>query len=102
MARLIDLKAQVIGIRVNESFSNEAFAEKNKLPFPILSDYNRQVINAHGVETPDFDGLRGYIVVKRSIFVVDKNIVVRYVWTAEDLTIEPDYREIENALEKLE
>ena len=102
MARLIDLKAQVIGISVNDPFSNKAFAEKNRLTFPILSDYNRQVIKAYGVETPDFGGLKGYTVAKRSIFIVDKNGVVRYVWTTEDPTIEPDYREIEKALENIE
>jgi peroxiredoxin len=102
MARLIDLKAQVIGISVNDPFSNKAFAEKNRLTFPILSDYNRHVIKAYGVETPDFGGLKGYTVAKRSIFIVDKNGVVRYVWTTDDPTIEPDYREIEKALENIE
>lgn len=102
MARLIDLKAQVIGISVNDPFSNKAFAEKNRLPFPILSDYNRQAVKAYGVETPDFGGLKGYTVAKRSIFIVDKNGTVRYVWTTEDPTIEPDYKEIEDALEKIE
>ncbi len=102
MARLIGLKAQVIGISVNDPFSNKAFAEKNMLPFPILSDYNRQAIKAYGVETSDFAGLKGYTVAKRSIFIVDKNGVVRYVWTTEDPTVEPDYREIESALEKIE
>jgi peroxiredoxin len=102
MARLIDLKAQVIGISVNDPFSNKAFAEKNRLPFPILSDYNRQAIKAYGVETPDFGGLKGYTVAKRSIFIVDKNGTVRYVWTTEDSTIEPDYKEIEDALGKIE
>jgi peroxiredoxin len=102
MARLIDLKAQVVGVSVNDPFSNKAFAEKNRLTFPILSDYNRQVIKTYGVETPDFGGLKGYTVAKRSIFILDKNGVVRYVWTTEDPTIEPDYREIENALEKIE
>jgi len=102
MARLIDLKAQVIGISVNDPFSNQAFAEKNRLPFPILSDYNRQVIKTYGVETPDFAGLNGYTVAKRSIFIVDKNGAVRYVWTTEDPTIEPNYKEIESVLEKIE
>jgi peroxiredoxin len=102
MARLIDLKAQVVGVSVNDPFSNKAFAEKNRLTFPILSDYNRQVIKTYGVETPDFGGLKGYTVAKRSIFILDKNGVVRYVWTTKDPTIEPDYREIENALEKIE
>jgi peroxiredoxin len=102
MARLIDLKAQVIGISVNDPFANKAFAEKNRLPFPILSDYNREVIRTYGVETPDFAGLKGYTVAKRSIFIVDKNGLVRYVWTTEDPAIEPDYAEIEQALEKIE
>jgi glutaredoxin-dependent peroxiredoxin len=48
MARLIDLNAQVIGISVKDPFSNEAFAEKNRLPFPILRDYNREVIKSWG------------------------------------------------------
>jgi len=102
MARLINLNAQVIGISVNDPFSNKAFAEKNRLPFPVLSDYNRQVIKAYGVETPDFGGLNGYTVAKRSIFIVDKNGVVRYVWITEDPSVEPDYKKVENALEKIE
>jgi peroxiredoxin len=101
MARLTDLKAQVIGVSVNDPFSNKAFAEKNRLPFPILSDYNREAIKAYGVETPDFGGLNGYTVAKRSIFIVDKNGAVQYVWTTEDPTVEPDYNKIEDALEKI-
>jgi peroxiredoxin len=102
MARLIDLKAQVVGISVNDPFSNKAFAEKNWLTFPILSDYNRSVIKSYGVEAPDFAGLKGYTVAKRSIFIIDKNGTVRYVWTSNDPSIEPDYAEIEKALEKIE
>jgi peroxiredoxin len=101
MARLVDLKAQVIGISVNDPFSNKAFAEKNRLPFPILSDYNRQVIKAYGIETTDFVGLKGYSVAKRSIFIMDKNGIIRYIWTTEDPSVEPDYKEIEAALEKI-
>ena len=44
MSRLIDLNAQVVGIAVKDPFSNKAFSEKNRLPFPVLSDYNREVI----------------------------------------------------------
>lgn len=102
MARLINLKAQVIGISVNDPFSNKAFAEKNMLPFPILSDYNRQVIKTYGIETLDFGGLKGYTVAKRSIFIIDRNGVVRFVWVTEDPTVEPDYKEIERVLEKIE
>jgi len=101
MVRLTDLKAQVIGVSVNDPFSNKAFAEKNRLPFPILSDFNRQAIKAYGVESPDYGGLNGYIVAKRSIFIVDKNGSVRYVWATDAPAVEPDYEEVENTLEKI-
>lgn len=49
----------------------------------------------------NFAGLDGYTVAERSIFIVDKNGVVRYVWMSEDPTVEPDYAEIEKALEQI-
>lgn len=101
MARLINLKAQVIGISVNDPFSNKAFAEKNKLSFPILSDYKREVTKAYGVEMFDFAGLNGYSTAKRAIFIIDQNSVLRYMWVIENPNVEPNYREIEEELEKL-
>lgn len=101
MARLVDLKAQIIGISVNDPFSNKAFAEKNKLVFPILSDIKHEVIKLFGIEAPDFADIKGYTVAKRSIFVVDKNVIVRYVWTTDDPSVEPDYYAIEDILKKI-
>ena len=101
MARLIDLEAQVVGISVNDPFSNKAFSEKNRLPFPILSDYKREVIKKYGLELPDFAGLRGYTVAKRSIFILDKDGVVRYVWVSDDPAVEPNYEEIQKTLEQI-
>jgi peroxiredoxin len=100
MSRLVDLNAQVVGISVNDPFSNKAFAEKNRLPFPVLSDYNREVIKQYDVELFDFAGLKGYTVAKRSIFILDEEGIVRYVWVSEDPEVEPDYMEIQKALEQ--
>lgn len=101
MARLIDLKAQIIGIAVSDPFSNKAFAEKNRLAFPILSDYNREVIRLYGVELPDFAGLKGYKTAKRAIFILDETGIIRYIWKTENPAIEPNYTEIEEFLEKM-
>jgi len=101
MSRLIDLKAQVIGISVNDPFSNRGFAEKNRLPFPILSDYKREVIKTYGLEYQNFSGLSGYTVAKRSIFILDKEGIVRYTWVSEDPAVEPDYAEIQKKLEQI-
>ncbi len=102
MARLIDLKAQIIGVSVNDPFSNKAFAEKNRLSFPILSDVNREVIRLYNLELPDFAGIIGYSVAKRSIFILDGKGVVRYTWITEDPIVEPDYDKIEQVLGEVE
>jgi peroxiredoxin len=101
MARLTDLKAQVVGISVNDPFSNKAFAEKNRLPFLVLSDYNREVVKRYGLELTDFAGLKGYTVAKRSIFILDLDGVVRYVWVSDNPTVEPNYMKIQKALEEI-
>ena len=100
LARLNVLKAQVVGISVNDPFSNKAFAEANRLNFPLLSDYNREVVRLYGVAATDFAGLKGYTAAKRSIFIVDEKGVVRYVWVSEDPRIEPNYDELEEILEE--
>jgi len=101
MARLIDLNAQVIGLSVNDPFSNKGFTEKNRLPFPILSDYKREVIRTYGLELPNFAGLNGYTVANRSIFVIDSKGIVRYVWVSDNPAVEPNYQEIQNVLEQI-
>lgn len=102
IAKLSDLKAQVIGISVNDPFSNKAFAERNMLNFPLLSDYNREVVGIYGVAAKDFAGLRGYTAAKRSIFIVDGEMTVRFVWISKDSRAEPNYEEIERVLGEID
>jgi peroxiredoxin len=102
LAKFNELKTQVVGVSVNDPFSNAGFAERNKLSFPLLSDYNREVIKLYDIELKDFAGLKGYSVAKRSVFVLDKNGVVRYRWISDNPGIEPDYKEIDHVLEQLD
>ena len=101
MARIVDLDAQVIGISVNDPYNNKAFKDKNRLMFPILSDYKREAIRTYRLESFNFAGLEGYTVAKRSIFILDQTGIVRYVWVSEDPSIEPNYEEILKTLEKI-
>jgi len=101
MARLSELKAQVVGVSVNDPWSNKGFAERNLLAFPLLSDINRDVIRLYGIELTDFAGLKGYSVAKRSVFILDKEGVVRYRWVSEDPGIEPNYKEIQETLNQI-
>jgi len=101
MARLMGLKAQVIGISANDPAVNYAFAEKHKLPFPILSDHKGKVIKKYGVENTNFRGFEGTSDAKRSIFIIDKKGKIQYIWITEDSTVEPNYDQIEKILAKI-
>src|SRR4030042_6754007 len=61
IANLEKLDAQILGISVNDPFSNKAFHEENALNFPLLCDYKREVIALYDVVQQDFAGLKGYI-----------------------------------------
>lgn len=39
---------------------------------------------------------------RRSVFVLDNNGVVRYVWVTDDPLVEPDYDAVVNAVESLQ
>lgn len=101
LAQLNSAGAQVVAISADTPFSNKAFAEQNGLTFPVLSDYNREVIKAFGIAFPDLAGLKGLTVAKRSVFVLDKQGVVRYAWVSEDPKKEPDYAEVAKAAQSL-
>ena len=98
MTNLNSMNAQVVGISVDSPFSNKAFADANKLTFPILSDYARTAIKAYGIVHDGFAGLKGYTAAYRSVFVLDKNGVIKYMWVTENPGIEPPYEEVKKAL----
>jgi peroxiredoxin len=64
-----------------------------------LTDFNREISRAYGVLHEDLMGLKG--VSKRSVFVIDKQGVVRYKWVSEDPRQLPDLAAIRGALEGL-
>jgi peroxiredoxin len=101
LARFNDLKAEVVGISVNDPFSQKGFANDNELTFTLLSDYNRDVVKLYGVAATDSLGLKGYTSAKRSVFVLDSKGIVRYAWVSEDPRVEPNYKEVEEALAKI-
>ena len=62
------------------------------MTFPLLSDFNKEVIERYGVYNPDMIGLKG--IAKRAVFVLDKDGIVRYREVLEDARNEPDYDKV--------
>lgn len=101
LAALNSLNAAVFGVSVDAPFANKAFAERNGLNFPLLSDYARETVRAYGVAHDDFAGMPGYTAAKRSVFVIDGEGVVRYAWVAPNPGVEPNYDEVKTAVSQL-
>jgi glutaredoxin-dependent peroxiredoxin len=106
MFRLVNLKAQVVGIDLTAPFSSKRFSEKNRLPFPVLSDSKLEVFEKFGLQFSPCDeteccyGTSCYPFVKRSILVLDKEGIVRYIWIA-DKAAEPVYEDIQKAIDQI-
>jgi len=92
LAKLNQVNAQVYGISVDTFFALKAFHDQQHLTFPLLSDFNKQVIKDYGVFNADMVGLKG--IAKRAVFVLDKDGVVRYREVLEDARNEPDYAKV--------
>ncbi len=84
-----DVGARVLAISVDSPFVTSRFRETERLPFPVLSDFNREAGAAYGVLYEDYFGLRG--VAKRSAFVIATDGTVAYAWVSDDDGVEPDY-----------
>jgi glutaredoxin-dependent peroxiredoxin len=90
------VNAKVLGISVDTFFALKAWGDENKLNFPLLSDFNKDVIAKYGVVNPDMIGLKN--IAKRSVFVIDRGGVVRHREVLDDARNEPNYDKISQTL----
>ena len=99
MADFNKVSANVLGVSTDTFFALKAFADQQKLDFPLLSDYNKDVIRKYGVVNPDMIGLKD--IAKRAVFVIDRGGVVRHREVLDDARKEPDYGKVKQALASL-
>lgn len=95
------INAQVVGISVDSPYAQQAFVDAHGLPFPMYSDFNRHAVRAFGIEDPTFAGGLLPGVAKRSVFVVDRDGIVRWRWISDQASVEPDYRAVAEAVRAL-
>ncbi|MGA2139977.1 MAG: redoxin domain-containing protein [Verrucomicrobiia bacterium] len=98
------LNSDVLGISGDNPFAQAAWAEKEKITVPLLSDYEHKVARAYGIAYDSFLpqknlGMGG--VPKRSAFVIDKQGVVRYAESSDDPGQLPNFEKIKGALAQL-
>ncbi len=92
------LAAKVFGISVDSPFVTDKYQKDESIPFPLLSDFNKEVSAAYGVLHADLMGLKG--VSKRSAFVIGRDGKVKYAWVTEDPKVQVPFDEVRKALKE--
>jgi peroxiredoxin len=91
-----DLNAKVYGISVDSPFALEVMAEQQKINFPLLSDFNKEVSSAYEELFEELLGFKG--VSKRSAFVVNKEGLITYSWSSDNPQDLPDFEELKKSI----
>jgi peroxiredoxin len=92
------LHGELVGISVDAPFAQKAFADQNKLQFPLLCDFKREVVKKYGILWPALGGVEGYDVANRAIFIVDERGKIVYKWVAPNPGTMPDFEKMKSGL----
>lgn len=98
------LNATVYGISGDNPFAQEAWAQKEKITLPLLSDYEHQVARAYDVAYDSFLpqlNLPMGGVPKRAVFVIDREGVIQYAESNDDARELPDFDKVKERLKEL-
>jgi peroxiredoxin len=95
-----DAGATVYGVSVDSPFALNEFRDKLGLEFGLLSDADKELIEAYDISM-DFAEMGVHDIAKRSVFVVDGDGTIRYAWVSDDPGVEPDYDELLENVQKL-
>ncbi|MFC7166249.1 redoxin domain-containing protein [Halospeciosus flavus] len=91
-----DVGATVVGVSVDLPFALNEFRDQEDLTFGLVSDHEKELIEAYDVWTsmPDL-GVEG--VAERAVFVVNSEGEITYDWVGENLGVEPPYEAVRDA-----
>lgn len=68
----ISTHANIFGVSVDSAATHEKFIKKYQLPFPLLSDPDKKIVNSYGVWVEKSMYGKKYMGAERSTFVIDK------------------------------
>ena len=78
---------------VDSVYSHGAFAkELGGLPFDLIADFERRMVDAWGVRRSDLEGYDG--VPRRTIFILDPEMKVRWTWATSPEQRLPDTEQV--------
>jgi peroxiredoxin Q/BCP len=82
-----DGRAEIFGVSIDSTASHEKFIAKYQLPFPLLSDPEKKIVNDYGVWVEKSMYGKKYMGAERTTFVIDRrgriSAILRKVKPAE-------------------
>ena len=95
-----DLNADVVAISVDSPYTLAKFKEEQKLPFDLLSDFNKEASLAYDSYYETF-AMKMKGVSKRSAFIVDGNGVIQYAEVLDNAGEVPNFSAIQQTLKTI-
>jgi peroxiredoxin Q/BCP len=91
--------AAILGVSVDSVKSHERFAKKYHLPFPLLSDEDKTVVNTYGVWKQKSRYGKTYFGTERTTFLIDRQGTIREIWP--EVKVEGHVDEVLEAVQAL-
>ncbi|MBI3195324.1 MAG: thioredoxin-dependent thiol peroxidase [Ignavibacteriae bacterium] len=80
LARVKSKGAEIVGMSADSVKSHAKFAEKYELPFTLLSDESKEIINAYDVwQQKSFMGKK-YMGIVRTTFIIDEKGTIAHIF----------------------
>lgn len=93
------LKAEIIGISTDSVKSHKKFAEKYGLPFNLLADEKKQVVQEYGVWKEKNMYGRKYMGIERTTFIINSNGRIANIFPK--VKVDEHNKEVMEALKEL-
>lgn len=85
--RFLSLGYAVVGVSIQDAESHKKFIEKYELPFPLIADTDRVLVEQLGVYGEKQMAGRKYMGVFRTTFIADENGVVERIFVPKDIKV---------------
>jgi peroxiredoxin Q/BCP len=80
------LNAEILGVSADSVESHKKFAQKYKLPFTLLSDESKKMIEKYGVWKEKSMYGRKYMGIERTTFIIDENGIIKKIFPKVKVT----------------
>ena len=93
------LNAEIIGISADSVDSHKKFADKHKIPFNLLADEKKEIVEKYGVWKEKNMYGRKYMGIERTTFIIDANGKISKIFPK--VKVDGHNQEVMDALKEL-